>query len=82
MILGYARVSTKDQNLDGQRDALTTAGAEQIFADPITGTARARPELDWLLLELRSGDVVVVTYDFDGSMSITEHLSAMSPFKY
>ena len=64
MILGYARVSTKDQNLDGQRDALAAAGAERIFADTITGTARSRPELDRLLKELRSGDVVVVTkYD-------------------
>ena len=64
MILGYARVSTKDQNLDGQRDALTAAGAERIFADTITGTARVRPELDRLLSELRAGDVVVVTkYD-------------------
>jgi DNA invertase Pin-like site-specific DNA recombinase len=64
MILGYARVSTRDQNLDGQRDALTAAGVERIFADTITGTARTRPELDRLLSELRSGDVVVVTkYD-------------------
>lgn len=64
MILGYARVSTRDQNLDGQRDALAAAGAERIFADTITGTARARPELDRLLAELRSGDVVTVTkYD-------------------
>jgi len=64
MILGYARVSTKDQNLDGQRDALTAAGAERIFADTITGTTRARPELNRLLTELRPGDVVVVTkYD-------------------
>lgn len=64
MILGYARVSTRDQNLDGQWDALTTAGAERIFADTITGTACVRPELDRLLSEIRSGDVVVVTkYD-------------------
>jgi len=64
MILGYARVSTRDQNLDGQRDALASVGAERIFADTITGTVRTRPELDRLLLELRSGDVVVVTkYD-------------------
>lgn len=64
MILGYARVSTKDQNIDGQQDALTSVGAERIFADTITGTARSRPELDRLLSELRNGDVVVVTkYD-------------------
>jgi len=64
MILGYARISTRDQNLDSQRDALTTAGVERIFADTITGTARVRPELDRLLSELRPGDVVVVTkYD-------------------
>ena len=64
MILGYARVSTKDQNLDGQRDALAAAGVERIFADTITGTARSRPELDRMLKELRAGDVVVVAkYD-------------------
>jgi DNA invertase Pin-like site-specific DNA recombinase len=64
MILGYARVSTKDQNLDGQRDALSAAGAERIFADTITGTARSRPELDRMMKELRDGDVVVVAkYD-------------------
>ena len=64
MILGYARVSTKDQNLDGQRDALSAAGAERIFADTITGTARVRPELDQMMKELRDGDVVVVAkYD-------------------
>jgi hypothetical protein len=64
VILGYARVSTKDQNLDGQYDALKGAGAERIFADTMSGSARARPELDRLLSELRSGDVVVVTkYD-------------------
>jgi DNA invertase Pin-like site-specific DNA recombinase len=64
MIVGYARVSTTDQNLDGQRDALLAAGAERTYADTITGTARYRPELDRLLDQLRAGDVVVVTkYD-------------------
>ena len=60
MILGYARVSTSDQILDGQRDALTRAGAGRLYADTITGTARRRPELDRLLDQLRPGDVVVV----------------------
>ena len=64
MILGYARVSTADQQLDSQLDALSKAGAERIFADTITGTARTRPELDQLMRQLRPGDVVVVTkYD-------------------
>jgi DNA invertase Pin-like site-specific DNA recombinase len=64
MILGYARVSTDDQSLDSQRDALSGAGAGRIFADRISGSLRARPELDRLMDQLRPGDVVVVTkYD-------------------
>lgn len=64
MIIGYARVSKEDQNLDGQLDALKAAGAEKIFADKITGTARSRLELDRLFDQLRQGDVITVTkYD-------------------
>ena len=64
MIFGYARISTSDQTLDGQTDALTAAGAERIFADTISGTKRERPELAQLLDQLRDGDVVTVTkYD-------------------
>ncbi|RVT80632.1 recombinase family protein [Rhodobacteraceae bacterium CCMM004] len=64
MIIGYARVSTDDQSLDSQTDALSTAGAEKIFADRISGSKRSRPELDKMLEQLRHGDVVTVTkYD-------------------
>lgn len=64
MIFGYARVSTEDQLLDAQTDALTGAGAERIFADKISGSTRKRPQLDQLLDQLRPGDVIVVTkYD-------------------
>lgn len=64
MIIGYARVSTDDQNLDSQKDALSAAGAEKVFADRISGSKRARPELDKMLEQLRDGDVVTVTkYD-------------------
>lgn len=64
MIIGYARVSTDDQNLDVQTDALTAAGVGKVFADKISGSKRARPELDRMLDQLREGDVVTVTkYD-------------------
>jgi DNA invertase Pin-like site-specific DNA recombinase len=64
MIIGYARVSTDDQNLDAQLDALKGAGATRIFSDKISGSLRKRPELDRLLDQLRDGDVIVVTkYD-------------------
>ncbi len=64
MIFGYARVSTQDQNLDAQLDALKAAGAERIFKEKITGKAKSRPELDKLLEQLRTDDVIVVTkYD-------------------
>ena len=64
MILGYARVSTEDQSLDAQLDALRAAGAARLYADRVSGTARSRPELDRMLDQLRPGDVVVVAkYD-------------------
>lgn len=64
MIIGYARVSTDDQSLDSQTDALSVAGAEKVFADKISGSKRSRPELDKMLEQLRDGDVVTVTkYD-------------------
>jgi len=64
MIIGYARVSTTDQNLDAQTDALTAAGAERLFSERVSGAKAERPELDKMLDQLRDGDVVVVTkYD-------------------
>ena len=64
MIIGYARVSTDDQSLDSQTDALLAAGAEKVFADRISGSKRLRPELDKMLEQLRDGDVVTVAkYD-------------------
>ena len=64
MIIGYARVSTDDQKLEAQTDALMEAGAERVFTDKITGSARSRPQLNQMLDQLRDGDVVVVTkYD-------------------
>ena len=61
MLIGYARVSTVDQNLDLQRDALLKAGCERIFEEKKSGKARtSRPEFDAALAFLRSEDILVV----------------------
>ena len=60
MIIGYARVSTQDQNAELQVDALEKAGAEQVFQEKFTGKLRERPELSQCLRTLRMGDVLVV----------------------
>ena len=59
-IFGYARVSTTDQNLDRQIDALKKYGVDFIYNEKITGTKRDRPELMKLLERVTSGDTVVV----------------------
>ena len=64
MIIGNARVSTTEQNLDAQIDALTVAGAERLFSERVSGAKVELLELDKMLDQLRDGDVVVVTkYD-------------------
>ena len=60
MLLGYARVSTDDQNLDLQRDALRAAGCEKILEDRLSGAKAARPGLTMLLEIARAGDSIVV----------------------
>jgi DNA invertase Pin-like site-specific DNA recombinase len=60
MLIGYARVSTEEQNLDLQGDALKQAGCEQIFTDRVSGTKDNRPGLTNALSHLRSGDTLVV----------------------
>ncbi|KGD42895.1 MULTISPECIES: recombinase family protein [Burkholderia] len=60
-LIGYARVSTRDQDLSNQEAQLRAAGCGRIFAEKITGTKRARPQLDRMLDHLRAGDVIVVT---------------------
>ena len=61
MKLGYARVSTTDQDLAIQRTRLHEAGCEKLFEEKISGARKKRPVLERLLSELRADDVVVVT---------------------
>lgn len=60
MLIGYARVSTQDQNLDLQREALLSAGCQKIFEDKISGSRTERPGLNKTLEMLREDDTLVV----------------------
>ena len=60
MLIGYARVSTQDQNLELQLEALAKAGCKKVFEDKISGTRAERPGLNKALEMLREGDTLVV----------------------
>jgi DNA invertase Pin-like site-specific DNA recombinase len=60
MLLGYARVSTDDQDLTLQRTALREAGCRRVYEEKVSGAKRDRPQLARLLDQVREGDVVVV----------------------
>ncbi len=61
MRLGYARVSTGDQNLESQCQRLSAAGCEKLFEEKISGATRNRPKLEKLIEHLRKDDILVVT---------------------
>ena len=60
MLIGYARVSTQDQNLELQLEALRAAGCERVFQDKVSGSRTKRPGLDKAIELLRDGDTLVV----------------------
>jgi DNA invertase Pin-like site-specific DNA recombinase len=60
MLIGYARVSTLDQTLALQQDALTAAGCAELYTDTASGASTDRPGLTQALSHLRSGDTLVV----------------------
>jgi len=60
MLIGYVRVSTSDQNLSLQKEALIKAGCEKIFEDQMSGTKDNRPGLNAALEILREDDILVV----------------------
>lgn len=60
MKIGYARVSTNDQNLSNQIALLSEAGCKEIFEEKISGAKKSRPELERLLDKIREGDTLIV----------------------
>jgi DNA invertase Pin-like site-specific DNA recombinase len=78
MRVGYGRVSTREQNSDGQHDALAAAGCDEILVDKASGKLASRPELDKaLLIAARAGDQLVIT-KLDRLGRSLEHLIALS----
>ncbi|WP_454060774.1 recombinase family protein [Elizabethkingia ursingii] len=73
MKIGYARVSTQDQNFELQEDALNTFGCEILFKETASGAKADRPELDKLIAQLRKGDIVMV-YKLDRLGRSLKHL--------
>lgn len=73
MKIGYARVSTRDQNMQLQTDALTKAGCEMFFVETASGARSDRPELEKMLGQLRKDDIVVV-YKLDRLGRSLKHL--------
>ncbi|CAG5075005.1 hypothetical protein DYBT9623_05540 [Dyadobacter sp. CECT 9623] len=60
MRVGYARVSTQEQTLDSQTDALRQAGCERIYEDKISGVKANKPEFELMMGFLRKGDTIVI----------------------
>ena len=79
--IGYARVSSKDQNLNGQLDMLTAAGCLKIFSDKTSGVSESRPDWDRLLEYARPGDSVVVAELSRMTRSLSHLLRLVEEFK-
>ena len=75
--IGYARVSTQDQSLDGQIDTLEEYGCERIFSEKASGRKTKRTELDKCLDYLREGDILVI-YKLDRLGRTTKQLIELS----
>lgn len=83
MLIGYARVSTQDQNLDRQFDALIKHGVDRrnIYTDKMTGTKKERVGLEKMISELQPKDIVVITDLTRISRSTPDLLSIIESIK-
>jgi DNA invertase Pin-like site-specific DNA recombinase len=73
MLIGYARVSTQDQTLNLQQDALTKAGCAKLFTDTASGAKAERKGLEQVLSYVRKGDTLVVWRLEPGSFAAASH---------
>ena len=73
MKIGYARVSTIEQNLKPQIEQLKQAGAEKIYSEKYTGTTTERPVFYEVMKTLKSGDTLIVTRTQEGKAYARKH---------
>jgi DNA invertase Pin-like site-specific DNA recombinase len=81
MKIGYARVSTKDQSLNLQKDALKKAGCKKIYSEQISGAKTDRPKLTELVGQLRKGDMIIVWKLDRLGRSLRDLVSLISKFQ-
>ena len=75
MLVGYARVSTLDQNPQLQIDALKQAGCERLYVEKASGAHHDRPELEAALAYMRPGDTLSSTFRISGRAAQSLHES-------
>jgi DNA invertase Pin-like site-specific DNA recombinase len=80
MIVGYARVSTQDQDLSAQLDALKKAGCTQVYREKISGVRADRPQLARMVATLKRGDLVIVTRLDRLGRSVRELLNLLAEY--
>lgn len=81
MKIGYARVSTNEQNEEAQIDALTTFGCERVYCEKVSGKSAKRAELSRMLDTSRAGDIVVVQRLDRLGRSLTDLIQLLENFK-
>jgi DNA invertase Pin-like site-specific DNA recombinase len=81
MKIGYARVSTVEQNKESQMDALNDASCERVFVETYSGKSKDRPELERMIDSLRKGDIVVVQRLDRLGRSLKDLIELMDGFK-
>jgi DNA invertase Pin-like site-specific DNA recombinase len=81
MKIGYARVSTKDQSLNLQKDALKKAGCKKNYSEQISGAKTDRPKLTELVGQLRKGDMIIVWKLDRLGRSLRDLVSLISKFQ-
>jgi hypothetical protein len=79
MIVGYARVSTQEQDLSAQLEGLKKAGAQKVFREKVSGAKTDRPELAKLMRSITKGDTLIITKSCVRGMSCQLRNQAVDP---